>query len=785
MSESCFHCGDPVPSKRYRIEEKLFCCNGCKTVYLLLADNELSEFYQIEQNAGVRPEMNRAHKFDFLDVPEISKKFISYEDEKNIHATLYLPQIHCSSCVYLLENLAKINENIQSCQTNFASREATIIFDKTQLKFSELAVLLERIGYSPNFENRKETEKKLDRQFLYKLGIAGFAFGSIMLWSFPEYLGIEEMHREYRTFMAYLSFAISIPVLLYSARDYLSSAYKAIRHGKINIDVPIAIGIIALYTQSCIHIFSQKGPGYMDSFAGFIFFLLIGKWFQNKTYQSLSFDKDKSAYLPVAVIRKKEGQEQLVEIEKLEVDDEIILRNEEIIPCDTQLLAENAKIDYSFVTGEAVPVNIAKGQTVYAGGKLIGKRSLFKVVSTTKRSQFTQLWDHSKKVEAEESDKLSIYFLIAILIVAGATAIAYSIIDSSRIFSIVTAVLIVACPCALALAKPFVFGNTMRKMGRNKFFTKNTDIVEKIDEIDTLVFDKTGTLTKSSFQSVEFVGQQLSEEELHQIILLAQNSTHPLSRALCENVSSDFIGEMEISNFQESEGKGIEAKIDHSIVKLGSASFVGYSNEKLVNKTASHISINGEYKGHFQFESELREDIAETLSSLCQSKEVHVLSGDNEKDKELLLSIENLQIENIHFNQSPQDKFDYITKLQSKGKKVLMIGDGLNDSGALIQSDLGMAVSENTFQFTPNSDIIADGSQLKNLNDLFALVRFAKLAFRICLVFSVVYNFVGLTFAISDNLTPLVAAILMPLSSISIVGLSTILIQSKSFSKTD
>lgn len=782
MKKNCFHCGDDVPTSKYKVEDKLFCCNGCKTVYLLLSDNNLEEFYHIEQKPGVRPEKKRVHQFDFLDVPEIQKKFITFEDEKSIHTTLHLPQIHCSSCVYLLENITKLNENILSCQTNFARREANIIFDKKALKFSEVAILLEKIGYTPNFESRKDSQRKLDRAFLYKLGVAGFAFGSIMLWSFPEYLGIEKMHYEYRSFMAYLSFAVSIPVLLYSAKDYLTSAYKAVKHRKINIDVPIAIGIIALYFQSCVYIFSGKGPGYMDSFSGFIFFLLIGKWFQNKTYQSLSFDRDKSAYLPVAVIRKKGSFESLVEVEKLSAKDEIILRNEEIVPCDAELLDKQAKIDYSFVTGEAIPVKIEQGQTVYAGGKVVGKRTLFQVISPTKRSQFTQLWGKtSKKNKEEQSDTLSIYFLIVLLIVAGATAVTYAFLDSSRIFSVVTSVLIVACPCALALAKPFVYGNTMRKMGRKKFFAKNTEVVEKLKDIDAVVFDKTGTLTKGSFQSVEFIGENLSKEDLHRVIVLAQNSTHPLSQSICKNFHSDFLEDMDVLNFEENEGKGVQAEIGGKKVFLGSANFVGFENKKLTNTTASHLSINGIYCGHFKFDSELREHIGKMLTTLAKHKEIHILSGDNEKDKEMLLSIDGLKTENIHFNQTPQGKFDYIKKLQSEGNNVLMVGDGLNDSGALIQSDVGMAVSENTFHFTPNSDIIADGNELVKLDDLFRFSVFARKAFQACLLFSVFYNLVGLSFAITDNLTPLVAAILMPLSSISIVGLSTFLVLSKRF----
>ena len=393
---SCYHCGDEVIGKGYYIEEKAFCCNGCKTVYQLLKDNNLGAFYSLEANAGVKPNVSSIHKFAFLEVESIRDKFIDFEDDQTARTTLFLPQIHCSSCIYLLENLTKIETNILSCQVNFTKREATIIFKKEEFTLSQLAVLLDKIGYAPNFGNRSETEKKFDKTYLYKLGVAGFAFGSIMLWSFPEYLGLGTDNPEFRNFTSYLSFAISIPVVLYSANDYFISAYKALRFKSLNLDVPITIGIFALYLQSSYSIFAGNGPGYMDSFAGFIFFLLIGKWFQNKTYKTLSFERDYTSYFPVAVTRITEKNEEITEIENLKINDKILVRNEEVIPCDSILISDSAKIDYSFVTGESIPINKYKGDFIYAGGKLIGQRIELKVEKESSRSHLTQLWNDVK-----------------------------------------------------------------------------------------------------------------------------------------------------------------------------------------------------------------------------------------------------------------------------------------------------------------------------------------------------------------------------------------------------
>lgn len=778
MSESCYHCGDDVIGKGYTLGDKKFCCNGCKSVYQLLHENGLNSFYTMEDQAGVKPKSSDVHRYDFLDLPAIRERYIDFEDDNSIHVKLFLPAIHCSSCIYLLENIHKIEPRILSCQTNFTERTATIVFQKS-FPFPELALLLDRIGYPPNFEEKKEVNKSIDKTFLYQMGVAGFAFGSIMLWSFPEYLGIDDAHAGFRSLTAYLSFFVSVPVLLYSARDYYISAFKAIRYKQINIDVPITLGILALYAQSCYHIFSGLGPGYMDSFAGFIFFLLIGKWFQRKTYRSLSFDRDYASYFPVAVLRVKNGEEEIVEIEKIEEGDHLLIRNDEIVPCDVTLISETAQIDYSFVTGESVPVTIHKGQLVYAGGRLIGAKTRFQAKSKSERSRLANLWNQSSTVSEERStsqkkwDKLSTYFLIGVIIVASVSAIAWAFIDANRIVSTVVSVLIVACPCALALSRPFTFGNTMRKMGRYGLYLQNTEVIEDINEVTDIVFDKTGTLTKGSQEKVSFEGEELSDLEWGSVLILANSSTHVLSRTIARWVKNKELSvdaDREVEEYLESVGQGIEGKVGDQFIKIGSAKFMGLESQE-----GTFVSFKGKIKGKFLFASELRDGLESMMAELTSNYTVHVLSGDSEKDAELMRAAFP-SLENCLFKQSPEDKFAYTKQLQEQGKHVMMIGDGLNDSGALAKADVGIAISEDVFQFSPNSNGILEASKLHKLTTILTASNFARTVLKICLAFSIFYNIIGLGFAISGNLTPLVAAVLMPISSISIVIISTVFI---------
>lgn len=776
---SCDHCGDEVLSHhKYVFKEKVFCCNACKMVYQLIVENQLGTFYQLENKSGIRPKTVQSHKYDFLEVDEIRKKFIDFEDENFIKITLFLPEIHCSSCIYLLENLPKLLPAVTSTQVAFVRREALITFRKKEMSLSELATFLNKIGYAPNFGNRLEESKKFDKIFFYKLGLAGFAFGSIMLWSFPEYLGIEDHDEGYRNFTSYLSFAVSIPVLLYSARDYFISAYKALRSKTLNLDVPITLGIIALYAQSTYSIFTHQGPGYMDSFAGFIFFLLIGKWFQNRTYKSLSFERDYTSYFPVAVTRVTENSEEIVEIEKIQPGERIVLRNEEVVPCDSVLESEKAKIDYSFVTGESEPIYKQKGDFIYAGGKLLGQKVILKAEKASNRSLLTQMWndvqlEKFKPNRYKFQDTISKYFLAVVLVIAALSAIFWMFLDASRITEIIVAILIVACPCALALSSPFTYGNTMKLMGRKGLFLKNTSVIERMDCITDIVFDKTGTLTESVYMRVNQLGDQLTNEELGIIYSLTNSSTHPLSRAIVHHLKqSGHKSDLDLEGFEEVPGGGLIAHYNNQTIRLGSHSFI-YGEPIKSNETETYFQL-GDKHGKFVFQSELRAGVRQLISNL-EGYNLHILSGDKDKDRALMVALLGSE-DNLRFNQTPQDKLDYVLALQAQGKKVLMVGDGLNDAGALGMSDVGIAVSEDVFRFTPSSDAIIQANRLHDLKSFLNLSHYAKLILRICLGFSLTYNLVGLSFAVSGSLTPIVAAIIMPLSSVTIVGLSTLLV---------
>jgi len=784
----CYHCSEPLPTTPIPFDEKKFCCEGCRTVYEILNTNGLCQYYAIDETAGISLRGKRREEYAFLDDPEVLKRLVQFSDGKTTRITLFLPQIHCASCIWLLENLFQLSNGIHSSQVNFLKRELHLVFSETETSLRKIAELLASLGYAPaiNLGSLDEAARPaINRGFAYKIGVAGFAFGNIMLLSFPEYLGLNHLTESgFSKYFGLLNIGLSLPVIFYSAQDYFRSAYQSLKRAELNIDVPLALGAAVLFLRSVYEILSHSGAGYMDSLAGLIFFLLIGKWFQQRTYHHISFERDYKSYFPISARKKEGGIEQSVALDKLDAGDIILVRNGELIPADAILLRGEASIDYSFVTGEADPVRIPGGEKVFAGGRQMGgiiELSLSKKVS---QSYLTQLWNEdafNKKQESQASilaNKVSRYFTTSILLVSFGTLIYWVPRDVHTAINAFTAVLIVACPCAGALSVPFTLGNALRILGRYNFFLKNTNAIEALYRVDTVVVDKTGTITAGQKSAVQFVGTTLSPSEKELIAVLSGQSNHPASKLIHSELSKEFDPEFQpdfvVVDCQEIPGSGISALVGNRKVKLGSRRFM---DEHLLNPQMDgegvYIQIENEIKGYFVLEHFLRPQAVETLQYLQSLGEVYLLSGDNDREALLLEPIFKGRT-NMHFRQSPKDKLQFIQELQTKGNKVLMLGDGLNDAGALRQADAGIAITEDTANFTPASDAILSA---ENFQRLPVFIEYARKSVK--LVFgayslALLYNIVGLGFAVQGALSPVVAAILMPLSSITIVIFGTI-----------
>ena len=780
-SQSCFHCGLEIKKSDLIVfDSKDFCCRGCQTVYEIFSSNDLGCYYDFENSPGASP-LDIDGKYDFLDNEKILEKLLEFHEESTAVVSLTIPHIHCSSCIWILENLQRLESGIRTSMVNFNEKTVRITYNSDAVSLKKIVNLLSSIGYEPyiSLENYETGIKKEDRSLTYKLGVAFFCFGNIMLLSFPEYFETNEFWiDQYKGFFRWLIFALALPTFFYSASGYYVSAYKSLRTGMLNIDIPIALGIVVMFVRSTVDIIMGYGQGFFDSLAGLIFFMLLGKMFQIKTYNFLSFERDFKSYFPIAVTKITSGLEESIPIYDVVKGDRLLIRNQELIPVDGILLSAEATLDYSFVTGEANAITKKSGDKVFAGGKQIGQLIEMQVLESVSQSYLTQLWSNDvfqKKVNQHFktiTDQISHYFTPILLLIAFAGFGYWIFFDVNTAFNVFTAVLIVACPCALALTAPFTFGNILRILGKKKIYLKNALVIEQLAKVDTLVFDKTGTITTTEKATIDYQGVEITTQQEIWIKNSLRASNHPLSRMLYNHLPEvDFL---KMDDFQEFVGKGIETHFEGTKIVLGSAAFVGNPQPQNVVETSIHISINGAYLGKYVFKNAYRKGLSELFSTLSQKYQLHVLSGDNSGEESFLKAFlpPNTQ---LIFNQKPEQKLDYIKSLQDNGKNVMMIGDGLNDAGALAQSNVGISISENVNVFSPACDAILDASEFQNIGQFLKLSQKAIRTIKMSFALSLLYNVVGLAFAVTGNLLPLVAAIIMPLSTITIVSFVTVM----------
>lgn len=777
MPENCFHCGQSIDRECIGFDNKIFCCNGCKSVYEILNMNDLGNFYEMNKSSGIRPNDENNAQFDYLDTPDVFSKITDFSEGNTTLVTFKIPVIHCSSCIWLLESLQTLNENINYSQVNFTRKNVQISFNHNELKLSDLAKFLTNLGYKPviNLETGDKKEEFLDKTLIVKLAIAGFAFGNGMFFSYPEYaeqlMGTTDYWMEtYKHLFRFIMFLLATPVVFYSASDYFTSAWFGLKNKIVNIDVPIVLGILMLYGRSIYEVLTDYGPGYFDTLCGLLFFMLLGKLFQKRTYSALSYDRDYKSFYPIAVTKVDfNGNQQNILLNELNVGDRIMVRNQEIIPVDVILIKGEGNIDNSFITGESASVPKKAGDKIFAGGKQIGSILELEVIKTVNQSYLTQLWNKEafKKFETgldTMTNDISKYFTFIILGITLVAGIYWGQHDFEKMFQVVAAILIVACPCALALSAPFTLGHIMRIMGRNKFYVKDTLTIEKLGKIDTLVFDKTGTITHNKKANVVYDGSAIENFDQQNLKSLLKNSNHPLSKSLYDHL------EMEdpyfpVEDFIETPGKGYSGKVRGITYKIGSATFTGELSKNL--ETAVYIAKNDQFLGKFIFTNEYRDKMADLFSHLNEYN-LHILSGDNSSEENSLKSLVP-KVVGMKFNQSPESKLNYIKELQDDNHKVAMLGDGLNDAGALKQSNVGIAVADDTHSFTPSSDVIMAGENMKYFKSYLDLSRDAIKIVKITFGISFFYNIIGLSFAVTGHLSPLVAAILMPISSITVV----------------
>lgn len=770
----CYHCGEEISGIDLVIADKHFCCAGCKGVYQILTANNMCAYYAYNDNPGKRLEGNT--HFEYLDEQSIVGQLLNYQDQKSSIVTFYIPAIHCSSCIWLLEHLYKINPAIFDSRIDFLKREVTISFKQQEVSLRKVVETLVEIGYEPAINLQdvvKENSATVNKSLILKIAIAGFCMGNVMLFSFPDYFGLTDLEPQFKAMFAWLNLAFSIPVVFYCGKDYFSSAFASLKHKHVNLDTPLALIIAVLFLRTFIAVVFAGETGFADTLTGLVFLLLMGKWVKQRTYHHISFDRDYRSYFPIAITTLQDGKEKPKAINELIVGDRIWIRNGELIPADSILMRGDAWLDMSFVTGETEPQPKVLGEVIYAGGKQMGEGIEIEVVKNASQSYLTGLWNkdnYTRGFKQNFNDSVAKYFSIAVFVIAF-TAMFYWLFyhDTTKAWAAFTAVIIVACPCVLALSTPFTLSAILAVFDKKGFYVKNTDAVESLAGCNAIVFDKTGTLTTTENAKIRFTGS-LTDEEKTLLVSLLNHSSHPLSRQILKSISSGRF--YPISKYKEVPGKGIRGLVNEQMVFAGNQANLPFKIEP-PEYAGVHIVIGDEYKGTFIVEQEWRSGLSNLMARLQDQFALKVLSGDTNKDEKALKTFFSSATA-IKFEQSPQQKLTTIQQQQEAGEKVMMLGDGLNDAGALKQSDFGIAITDNINNFTPGCDAILKGSSLTLLPNFYKLSKDGLKIIKISFAIAIAYNCVGLYFAVQGTLYPLVAAVLMPISTITIISFTTI-----------
>lgn len=749
-------------------------------VYEILNQNDLCTYYDLNSNPGITQKIKvRADKFSFLDDAQIVQKLVQFTDGKQTHVSFYLPQMHCSSCLWLLENLHRIANGVVSSRVNFARKEAFVVFNNNQTTLRKVVEGLTSIGYEPHISLQDMGSVKppsYNRTRLLKIGIAGFCFANIMMMSLPEYFAIggymlEQVGAAFR----YINFILALPVFFYCSTEFFVSAWQGLKNRYLNIDAPIALAVLITFGRSLYEVFVLNSGGYFDSMSGIVFFMLVGRWAQDKTQRAIAFDRDFKSFFPIAVNVQKGTEVVPTLIENLKENDIIEVYDNELIPADAILSKGKAEIDYSFVSGESLPVVKEVGEIIYAGGKQLGEKLELVVVKKVSQSYLTNLWNKDvfkeEKKEAGFLHNLSNYFTAIVFVISVIAAIYWlNKGETTTMWNALTTILIIACPCALLLSSTFTNGNVLRVLSKNKLYLRHPNVIGDIAEIDHIVFDKTGTLTQSKKLQVEYRGRPISEKNKILLASLLSQSTHPLSKAVFNHLSVKHT--IPVTHFKNITGQGVEGWIEETYVKAGSREFVSGDKTSAAQGSVVSIKIDHEVVGEYVISNKYRIGIEEVIDNLKKDYTISILSGDNDAEAENLKKLLKNGSE-LLFNRSPEEKLEYIKYLREvKNQKVMMIGDGLNDAGALKQSNVGLAVTEESNNFTPASDGIFHSSYFGNLHQLLQFARSGRNIILYSFVVSIIYNIIGLYFAVQGLLAPVIAAILMPASSISIILLT-------------
>jgi len=814
-TNSCYHCHLPLPppGEEYTAsineEELKFCCNGCKSVCEAIYANGMDGFYRrTGDETLLQPPPEIDSQLAMYDLDDVQEEFVNdLGPTREIH--LLVEGIHCAACVWLIENTLQRLQGVLEANVNLSAKKLRLSWDNDTILLSQVLSKLGQIGYAAiPFDPEKAEGQiaKQNRQMLYRLGFAAFTAMNLMWISIALYAGADE--GEYKSLFQWLGFILATPTLIFSALPFYQSAITGLLNRHLTMDLPIAIGASITYLYSCYVLFFDIAIAdvYFDTVVNFIFVILTGRYLEAISKKAAVSSTQRLYDLQPKVATRMESKEQvLVPVKALQSGDKILVKPGERIPVDGMIIEGNSKIDESMLSGESHPVSKSKSDAVYAGTNNKDGVLTIEVANTltkTALGKIINLVDQAQSSKAPiqcTADKIVPWFVSITLILALITFVFWLSNDFEKALMAATSVLIITCPCAFGLATPMAMAVATGIGARLGILIKHGAVLEILSSIQHFVFDKTGTLTEGKIQVTHFIEPSSTEVEFDsldmsqissqslQIIkaayLLESYSEHPLARAIVDFVESGSISisHEHIKDIIIESGYGISGKMNGEQIAVGNKEFVqrfisipDSLNEQTGKYSLSGSSIIYSYKQNsglliFIVEDKLRADSATVTKHLREmGVELSLLSGDKQSAAEYMA--QQVGIENVTAEVLPEQKEQQIKNIQQQGHPIAMVGDGINDAPALVRADIGIAMGSGTDVSIDSADIILTHGELSKIPTAVELSRRTLKTIKQNIGLSIVYNIVMVPLAMAAMVTPLVAAIAMPISSLLVIG---------------
>ena len=799
---ACAHCGLAVPESLVRQgEANQFCCAGCRQVHALIREWGCDQYYRlVEQQGGtLEPAKVTGRDFTDFDHPGLQAEATEGVAGGRCRTRLYLEGVHCAACVWLVEKLPSAVPGVAEVRLNLGSAVAEVTWEPSKTRLSEIGRALDRLGYTPHVHraNRvQEARRTEDRASLVRLGVATACAMNLMFLHGALYAGESSgMATPYETFFRWLSLAVSFPVLVFSARPFFQTALSGLRHRVVHIDLPVAVALAVTFASSAWNTVKGSGPIYFDSLAMLVAALLGARQAQRGAQRAALERADSlrgAAFIEFA--RRLEGEGAGVSavevpVSALEPGDRVEVRSGELLPVDGIVLSGRSSLDNAVLTGESGPVPVREGDAVSAGATNLGARLVVRVEAAGERTRVGALLEIVQQALAHRppllqlTDRVARRFVQALLVLAAVTGAAWLHRSPAVAAERVVALLVVACPCALGLSVPLAVSVALMRAARAGIFVKNPDVLERLRHVDTLFLDKTGTLTEGKATVTRWAGDEGSLELAGAI---EEESSHAVARAFRLALGRPVRVVRDVADVREIPGKGITGRLGGRTVSVGNRALVDAAGASVPAPLAAHaealtadglspvyVAVDGRVAGVGGVGDPLRPDAAATVSALrrlgiC----VRILSGDDRVGVARVAAQLGIPEGDALGGLSPEAKRDVLASLaprRQRGGSVVMVGDGVNDAAALALADVGVAVHGGTGASIVAADVVFTREGVAPLLDLLVGARRVRAVVARNLGFSLVYNVAASAAAVAGLVGPLFAAVLMPVSSLTVV----------------